>query len=173
MAEGFLKLERMLTKLAIVFAMLLLSISATLGIYQVLSRFLFNVPSAWSEVVAIYLVIWSVFLAAPTAFRTGMMMSIDVIYKWVPSNRVVVLEYFIGACCLLVMGLLAWFGVELAYRVRFQTMAGFQISMAWAYAALPAGGVFSFIAILGRLVSLAVKHEDQQAVSALDKAALS
>lgn len=171
--ENFLKLERMLTKLAMVFAVLFLSISATLGMYQVLSRFLFNAPSSWTEVVAIYLVIWSVFLAAATAFRMGMMMSIDVIYRLVPSNKVVVLEYFIGACCLLVMGLLVWFGVELTYRVRFQTMAGFQVSMSWAYAALPTGGAFSFIAILGRLVSLSVRNGDGETVSALDKAALS
>jgi TRAP-type C4-dicarboxylate transport system permease small subunit len=171
--DSFLKLECMLTKLAMVFSVLLLSLSATLGIYQVLSRFLFNTPSAWTEVVAIYLVIWSVFLAAATAFRTGMMMSIDVIYKFVPSNKVVVLEFVIGACCLLVMGLLVWFGVELTYRVKFQTMAGFQISMAWAYAALPSGGIFSFIAILGRLVSLIIKQESREVASELNKAALS
>lgn len=171
--ESFLKLERMLTKLAMAVAVLCLSISVTFGIYQVLSRFLLNAPSAWTEVVAIYLVIWSVFLAAATAFRTGMMMSIDVIYKLVPANKTVFLEYFIGACCLLVMGLLVWFGVEVTYRVRFQTMAGFQISMAWAYAALPTGGVFSFIAILGRLISFIIKQDNLETVSALDKAALS
>lgn len=171
--ESFLKLESMLTKLAMVFSIVFLSIAATLGIYQVLSRFLFNAPSAWTEVVAIYLVIWSVFLAAATAFRAGMMMSIDVIYKLIPSKRVIVLEFFIGGCCLLVMGLLVWFGLELTQRVRFQSMAGFQISMSWAYAALPTGGAFSFIAILGRLVSLITKQGEQETVSALDKAALS
>src|SRR3546814_11401739 len=94
-----------------------------------------------------------------------MMMSIDVIYKLIPSNKAVVLEYIIGACCLLVMGLLVYLGAELTYRVRFQAMAGFQISMAWAYAALPTGGAFSFIAILGRLVSFRITQEYPEAVS--------
>jgi C4-dicarboxylate transporter, DctQ subunit len=36
----------------------------------------------------------------------------------------------------------------MVWRVRFQTLAGLEISIAWAYAALPSGALFSLIAVI-------------------------
>ena len=37
------------------------------------------------------------------------------------------------------LGLLAWLGYDLAWRIRFQTFASMPISISWAYLALPIG----------------------------------
>ncbi len=48
------------------------------------------------------------------------------------------------------LGVLVWFGTNLAYRVRFQTFASMELSMAWAYAALPVCALLAMIAVLAQ-----------------------
>jgi TRAP-type C4-dicarboxylate transport system permease small subunit len=38
-----------------------------------------------------------------------------------------------------------WFGWTMAERVKFQEMAGMEVSMAWGYAAIPLGAVFAML----------------------------
>jgi TRAP-type C4-dicarboxylate transport system permease small subunit len=40
---------------------------------------------------------------------------------------------------------LFWFGWTMATRVQFQVMAGLEISMSYAYAAIPVGSAFAII----------------------------
>jgi TRAP-type C4-dicarboxylate transport system permease small subunit len=44
--------------------------------------------------------------------------------------------------------LLAWTGYEITDRVRFQNLAGLEISIAWSYVALPVGGALSALLAL-------------------------
>ena len=46
------------------------------------------------------------------------------------------------------LGILVWFGVDLAWRVRFQTLAGLEIPVTWAYAAVPTGSAVAILAVL-------------------------
>ncbi len=43
--------------------------------------------------------------------------------------------------------LLASLGLDLAWRIRFQTFATLPVSIAWAYLALPVGAFFSILAV--------------------------
>jgi TRAP-type C4-dicarboxylate transport system permease small subunit len=49
---------------------------------------------------------------------------------------------------LVLLALLFWFGTALAYRVRFQILAGLEIPVTWGYAAVPAGALISMLAVL-------------------------
>jgi len=167
--EQFLRLEKKITNIALIVSVLMLSTSVLLGFYQVFTRFVFNSPSEWSEVAAISLMVWSVFLACGPAFKSKMMMSVDVIYRYVPKSKILYIKLFIGICCLFVFALLVWLGSELAYKVRFQKVAGLKISMSWIYAALPVGCFFSMFAILG---NLAITINENTNSSDLNKASL-
>jgi TRAP-type C4-dicarboxylate transport system permease small subunit len=151
---AFLTFERILTKIALVASIVMLIVSVSTGFYQVVTRFVIGVPSTWSEITTISLMIWAVLLASGPGFRYGMMMSVDVIHTLIPKKYIIYLELPIAISNLLVMLMLVWLGVELAYKVRFQNMAGLSISIAWTYAALPVGCGFASISILGRIVSL-------------------
>jgi len=148
----FLKIEKNITNIALIASMMMLTISVTLGFYQVVTRFVFNAPSEWSEVASISLMVWSVFLSTAPAFKAGMMMSVDVVYRYIPKNKIYFFKLFIGICCLSIISLLIWLGWDLAYRVRFQMVAGLKISMSWIYSALPVGCMFALFAIIGNLV---------------------
>ncbi len=44
--------------------------------------------------------------------------------------------------------MLLWFGINLTWRVRFQSFAAMEMSMAWAYAALPVGALLCILAVI-------------------------
>lgn len=153
MLAVFLRFEHQLTRFAMLFAVAMLTISVTLSFYQVLTRFVFNAPSTWSEVASRTAMIWCVFMAAAATFRGGYMMAVEVVYKVVPARFLTLLEIAIVLCCLLVLGVLIHFGIQMTLRVSNQTMSGMNISMAWAYAAIPTGSCFAILAVIARLLA--------------------
>ncbi len=142
-----------MTRIAMLIAVVMLIISVTLSFYQVLTRFVFNAPSTWTEVASRAAMIWCVFMAAAATFRGGYMMAVEVVYKMVSPRLVVVLELAIVACCLLVLVVLIHFGIHMTMRVSNQTMSGMNISMSWAYAAIPTGAGFATVAVVARLLA--------------------
>ena len=110
MLSVLLRIEHQLTRLALVVAVLMLVVSVTLSFYQVLTRFVFNAPSTWTEVASRASMIWCVFMAAAATFRGGYMMAVEVIYKWLPRRGLLLLEVAIVACCLLVLGVMCYYG---------------------------------------------------------------
>jgi TRAP-type C4-dicarboxylate transport system permease small subunit len=153
MLQLLFSIERQTTRLALIGAVVMLVISVTLGFYQVLTRFVFDAPSTWSEVISRSTMIWCVFLGAAPGFRGGFMMSVEVIYKLVPGRKLVWVELFIASCCALVLLVLIYFGTAMAIRVQSQMLAGLGISIAWAYAAMPVGAGFALIAVVTRLIA--------------------
>ncbi|MCE8021382.1 TRAP transporter small permease [Halomonas sp. MCCC 1A11036] len=153
MVDLFLRFERQLTRLAMAVAVVMLVVSVSFSFYQVLTRFVFNAPSTWSEVAARTAMIWCVFMAAAATFRGGYMMAVEAIYKVVPGRLLPVLEIAIVLCCLLVLAVLIHFGILMTQRVSNQTMSGMNVSMAYAYAAIPVGAGFAMVAVLARLLA--------------------
>ncbi|MDR9439533.1 MAG: TRAP transporter small permease [Halomonas sp.] len=159
MLQLFLRIERQTTRLALLGAVLMLAVSVTLGFYQVLTRFVFDAPSTWSEVISRSAMVWCVFLGAAAGFRGGFMMSVEVIYKLVPGRRLVWLEVLIALCCSIVLVVLIYFGTAMMWRVRTQMLSGLEVSIAWAYAAMPVGASFALVAVLARLLAQASGRE--------------
>jgi TRAP-type C4-dicarboxylate transport system permease small subunit len=153
MLSVLLRIEHQLTRLALMVAVLMLVISVTLSFYQVLTRFVFNAPSTWTEVASRASMIWCVFMAAAATFRGGYMMAVEVIYKWLPRRGLMLLEVAIVACCLLVLGVMCYYGILMTLRVSNQVMSGMNISMSWAYAAIPTGATFAMISVMARLAA--------------------
>ncbi|MGQ4879421.1 TRAP transporter small permease [Billgrantia sp. LNSP4103-1] len=153
MVELLLRFEYKLTRLALAIAVVMLVISVSFSFYQVLTRFVFNAPSTWSEVAARTAMIWCVFMAAAATFRGGYMMAVEAIYKVVPGRLVLLLEAAIVLCCLLVLAVLIYFGVQMTQRVSNQTMSGMNVSMAYAYAAIPVGAAFAMLAVVARFAA--------------------
>ena len=63
-----------------------------------------------------------------------------------------VVRSLITGVSLAFLAVLVWFGINLLWRVRFQTFASMELSMAWAYAALPVGAVMAMVAVLANHV---------------------
>lgn len=153
MREKFLRLEHWTSRIALVAACAMLVLAASLGMFQIITRFVLEMPAEWTEVLIRFSLIWMVFLGIPMAFRQGAMVSVDVLYRWSPPRIRRFLDWVV---CLAALGLIAiiiWWGWDYAVRGKVQTVAGLEsVSMFWAYLAMPVGGVFSVIGIVGNLL---------------------
>jgi len=114
---------------------------------EVLRRYLFGATSAWGEMTARYAFVFLVYIAAAEVARTRDHIRIDIVPRMLgPRGRLWLYLYF--DCLYLVLaGLVVWYSVQvMKLQVDTKTlMTGFDVNMAFAYAALPLGfGLLAF-----------------------------
>lgn len=120
----------------------------TLGMYQVLTRFIFGQPSTWSEIAIRLVIIWMVMFGVVVAFREGAQVSVDLMYR-LSGRYQRPLHCLITLISVLFLGVIIWYGIDIAWRVRFQEIAGLEfLPMSIGYAALPVGATFAIIAVI-------------------------
>lgn len=153
MKSAFLRIEHFISTLSLWIAAAMLAIAACLGMTQVLMRFVLEQPSEWSEVLVRFALIWMVFLGIPAAFRIGAMVSVDLMHRMAGPRFKRVVEGIIALASLALLAVIVWVGWDYAQRGKVQTMAGLeQISMFWAYIALPIGAAAGMISVIGNFL---------------------
>ena len=153
MKAAFLRFERVTTTAALIAACAMLALAASLGMFQIVTRFIIERPAEWTEVLIRFSLIWMVFLGIPAAFRQGAMVSVDVVYRTVPPRGRRVLDWVVAFASLVLVLVILWWGWDYAVRGRVQSMAGLEsISMFWGYLALPVGALFCILGIVGNLL---------------------
>jgi TRAP-type C4-dicarboxylate transport system permease small subunit len=153
MKQAFLKIERVTTGFAMIVACLMLVIASGLGLFQIITRFILEQPAEWSEILIRLSLIWMVFMGIPAAFRQGAMVSVDVVYRWSPPKIKRVLDWLVCLAALALVLVIVWWGWDYSVRGSVQSMAGLEsISMFWGYVAMPIGGVFCLMGIIGNLI---------------------
>ena len=153
MKTAFLRFERWTTGLAMIAACAMLAVASGLAMFQIVTRFILEQPAEWSEILIRISLIWMVFLGIPAAFRQGAMVSVDVLYRWSPPKIRRVLDWVVCLAALALIAVIVWWGWDYARRGSVQSMAGLeQVSMFWAYLALPVGGLFCALGIVGNLL---------------------
>jgi TRAP-type C4-dicarboxylate transport system permease small subunit len=117
--------------------------------WQVLARFVFSQPTTFTEEAMRRLLIWMVMLGIVVAFRRGALVSVDLTLRSARGAWKHAVQWIITLVSLAFLAVLLWFGIDLAVRVRFQTFASMELSMAWAYAALPVGAGLAMVGVIG------------------------
>jgi TRAP-type C4-dicarboxylate transport system permease small subunit len=145
---AFLALEGRITQGAVALGTCGLALACLVGFYQVLTRFILHAPSSWSEPLIQTTLIWMAYVALAGAMRTGTLISVDLILS-VSTGRLRTLVKVVSyVSTMALLAVLFWFGCQLVWRVRFQTIAGLGLSASWAYAALPTGALLSALALV-------------------------
>lgn len=121
---------------------------ACLCFYQIITRFVLEEPAAWTEAATRTAMIWSAFLGMVSLYRRGSLISVDFAARMAGPVLRSVIEFVHLAAALIVLGSAVYGGIQLAWRVRMQTIAGLDISISYAYAAVPVGAVFAILAVL-------------------------
>jgi len=148
MRNAILSFDRWITGLAWWLACVLLAVISGLGMWQVVARFILSQPSTWTEEAMRRLLIWMVMLGTVVAFRRGALVSVDLMLRTARGAWLQVVRWTITLTALAYLSVLVWFGFGLVSRVRFQTFASMELSMGWAYAALPVGAALAMLAVI-------------------------
>jgi TRAP-type C4-dicarboxylate transport system permease small subunit len=135
------------TAIVILFAVLVLVV-----FFQVVARYVFNQPPAWSEELARFLQVWIILLASPLCIRKGSHLAVDYFgHKLSPGNRKR-LDILIGLLITSYVLVVTLFGIRLMVVGRFQVSPAMGLPMTVVYAVLPVSGALMFIeAALGTM----------------------
>ncbi|HWR40654.1 MAG TPA: TRAP transporter large permease subunit [Patescibacteria group bacterium] len=115
---------------------------------QVIFRYVLKMPLSWSEELARYAFMWTTFLGASVALRQNSLPSITLGLKLFPVKIRPYLYLVTYGLSLLFCYHLVVEGTKIAIAVWPDKSPGLDFTMSWAYAALPAGGLFMLIHIL-------------------------
>ena len=152
-AGAFLAFERRLTQASLLLACVLLAVVCVLGLWQVVARFVLSQPSTWTEEAMRRLLIWSVMFGVVAAVRRGALVSVDLMLRLSRGRWRSLVRGIIATSTIAFLSVLLWHGVDLVWRVRFQTFASLDaISMSWGYAAIPVGAALSMVAMIGQVL---------------------
>ena len=150
MKEAFLRIERVTTHASMYFACAMLALAAGLGVFQILTRFVLEKPAEWTEVMIRFSLIWMVFMGIPMAFRQGAMVSVDVLHRWAGPRMKRMLDAVVMIASLALVLVIIVVGWDYSQRGKVQTIIGLEeYSMFWAYIAMPLGGLFAVLGIIG------------------------
>ncbi|WP_237739337.1 TRAP transporter small permease [Taylorella equigenitalis] len=128
------------------------------GCGQILSRFIFISPSVWTESWIRFSIIWLVFCALPLAFEDGKMLRLNFLKSLVSQNAsksISIISMTISLCFLVALTIL---GVMMFFRSQEQMLAGLDISISWAYLAIPVGSSLSALALIDNLLKSRFKE---------------
>ncbi|AMJ63437.1 C4-dicarboxylate ABC transporter permease [Bosea sp. PAMC 26642] len=140
--------ERLVTGAALAMGCVAMTVAACAGLFQVLTRFILQEPATWSEPLIRIMLIWMAYLGLASAVRAGSLISVDLLYRLVRGRQRRALEAVIALATLSLLAVLVWFGIDLTNRVRFQNLAGLEIPVSYAYAAIPTGALISMLAVV-------------------------
>lgn len=145
-----LRFDQLVFRTVSCLAQLLLWLAVATGFFQVVSRFVLHSPLDWSEVLTRAAIIWAVMLGTALAFRQGSMIAVEFLRERMRGRALRITNALIHLVSLGFMAFLAWMGAQMTYRVRFQSIAGLEVSISWVYLAIPVGATLACLAILLR-----------------------
>jgi TRAP-type C4-dicarboxylate transport system permease small subunit len=125
---------------------LLAVLSATI-LAQVVSRFVLNLPLAWSEEVSRYSFIWLTMIGAPICIRLKANLSMDVLGRRLPDRGALILEFSTYLLVLILLAVMLVWGAKILTVVKQQYSPAIGIPMYWVYAAIPVGAFLMIIEI--------------------------
>ena len=113
-------------------------------VWQVLSRYLFVVPAAWTEELARFLLIWIGMLGAAYAYRQGSHLGIDLLANKLTERGKQRLHSVVHVVCLLFAASVLVVGGGLLMSMTWelkQYSAAMGLPIAYVYSVIPASGV--------------------------------
>ncbi len=133
-------IDRLLEHL-LVLLMALMVLTVT---WQVVTRYVLNNPSSYTEELATYLLIWISLLGAAYAFRTRAHLGIDVLVRKLRGRSHRIAQAFInGAIIAFATVIFIFGGLRLVYVTLklHQVSAAFRVPIGYIYLVLPLSGV--------------------------------
>ena len=135
----------MLNKAVGVIVTIMLAVMSLLILMQVISRFAIEHPYAWTEELARYLMIYSVFLGAALALRQHKMIAVEIIAESLKPKARKMMKIGIMILTVVFLIILLKQGLNMLPIVSRQSSSALGWSMDKAYMAIPIGAALMII----------------------------
>ncbi|MBM6581199.1 TRAP transporter small permease [Microvirga sp. BT689] len=142
-------------RLLLLIASILVAATVGLSFVQVVLRYIFNNPQAWSEEVGRYLFVWITFLGSAVAFARDSHIKVDAIPALLGPAGMRISDILRRLVELAAIGMLLYSGIIVAWRNRFSFFYTIpDAPQVLFYLAVPVGSFFMFWYILRGLIAL-------------------
>lgn len=136
------RLNALLIRLCgLAFAIMVISIFIGILIRFIFAHLNFHIAAPWTDELARYLLIWTVFIAGGVGSRTGQLIGIDILIKHVPAAIGQPAKYFVHALSIVFYLLLMVIGKRWAEFGRIEMSPVMDIPMSMVFAAMMVGGL--------------------------------
>jgi TRAP-type C4-dicarboxylate transport system permease small subunit len=122
------------------FAVLTLAVFA-----QVVARYLFNQPPAWTEELARFCQVWIVLLASSVCLRKGSHLAVDYLGPALPAGARRAVSMFTGFLMAAYSAVVVIWGVRLLMIGLVQTSPAMQVNMGLVYLVFPVAGALMLV----------------------------
>lgn len=136
--------KRVIDKFLEILSIITLGIMTVLVCYQVITRKVFNAPSAISEALAQYLFVWMIMFGSAYVFGSREHLTIDILKDKFSPKAYMVVEIITNICLFIFIALVCvWGGWIYTQGQAVQTDPSLHISKAILYASVPFTGILT------------------------------
>ena len=145
--------ELVLHRLPLTLAAILLLAAIAINFSNVVARYLFLASIYWADEAMVFLVIWSIFLAAIAVTYDGNQLTMDLFSARLSPRWQRALDSIIAAVCVLTFTFMAWQAMTVVRTLmrNDQRSIALDIPIAIAHSALLVGFIFSALVVLARV----------------------
>jgi TRAP-type C4-dicarboxylate transport system permease small subunit len=116
---------------------------------QVFYRYVLNSSLIWSEELVRYGLLWGVMIGGVIATDRHAHIALDPLRGRLPEKAYAAVALCASLIVVLFCAIVAWYGTQYAYRIRFMSSPASQIPMIYVYGAIPVGfALMAFFAIV-------------------------
>ncbi len=136
--------KRVIDKIMEWLCIAILGVMTVLVVYQVITRYFFHKPSAYSEAISQYLFVWMIMYGSAYIFGKKEHLDITVLKDKMKGTTLMVVEILTNICLVLfALAVLTYGGYMIAAQQMGTTDAALGIPMGVIYSAIPISGVFT------------------------------
>lgn len=125
--------------------------------YQVFTRYFLGDPAGWTEEIARYLLVATVFIGASMVVRRNNHIQVDAFYRWMPRLVARVASTLVDAIRVFFFGYATWLNWLLLERIGDQRMAIVDLPMGLVFGAM----LFGFALMTMRSLQVTWRHWKQ------------
>lgn len=160
--------RRIMDKILEIISISILAIITMLVIYQVITRYVLNNPSSWSEAVVTYGFIWLTMFCGAYVFGKRDHMAMTFVLDKFKGKAGIIIRMLIELVVMLfASGVLVYGGYFGAMKQMAQADSALPITMGVIYIAIPISGLFTFVYFLCNEYDLIKQFKGEK--TALDK----
>ena len=119
---------------------------------QVFVRYVLQKPLfIWSEEMARFVLIWTVFLGIGVGVKNDRHFAMDILPPLLGRRWGALVRLFNDLCMGVILILLTLVGLRFSWFGTFQNSVTMEVSMAWVYASIPIGGILALVYLVERI----------------------
>jgi C4-dicarboxylate transporter DctM subunit len=138
-------------------AALTMCFALVLSFYSVVARYVFHWSLDWSDEIAVYAVVWSVFFGISSLIKTDGHVRVDLVISRFSEKRQRILDFYHTLLGLAFVAVVAWGGfllVQKAHATGISTESHLKFKMYLPYLIMPIGGMLLVFRMVERLLML-------------------